>query len=101
FEHYRIDERTRQFFIFAQSDLGDEGVKNFGQLLHTQSELRSLLHKALVKCCTTTETSRNKMSTSEDEEEDLTPDLEELDYENDNDERTTLNQILQKISDCN
>jgi len=27
FEHYRIDERTRQFFIFAQSDLGDEGVK--------------------------------------------------------------------------
>ncbi|CAF5195116.1 unnamed protein product [Rotaria magnacalcarata] len=38
FEHYRIDERTRQFFIFAQSDLGDEGVKNFGQLLHIQSE---------------------------------------------------------------
>ena len=27
FEHYRIDERTRQFFIFAQSNLGDEGVK--------------------------------------------------------------------------
>ncbi|CAM4764385.1 unnamed protein product [Rotaria magnacalcarata] len=99
FEHYRIDERTRQFFIFAQSDLGDEGVKNFGQLLHIQSELRSLLHKALVKCCTTTEKSLNKMSTSEDEEEDLTPDLEELDHENDNDERTTLNQILQKISD--
>jgi hypothetical protein len=27
FEHYRIDERTRQFFVFAQSDLGDEGIK--------------------------------------------------------------------------
>ena len=54
FEHYRIDERTRQFFIFAQSNLGDEGVKwvidpidfffsfdalrNYGQLLHIQSE---------------------------------------------------------------
>ena len=38
------------------------------------------------------------MSTSETEE-DITPDLEELDSEND-DERSTLSQILQKISDC-
>ncbi|CAF0959671.1 unnamed protein product [Rotaria sordida] len=97
FEHYRIDERTRQFFIFAQSDLDDEGVKNFGQLLHIQSELRSLLHKALVKCCTTSEKSLSRMSTS-DHEEDITPDLEELDSEND-DEHLTLNQILQKISE--
>ncbi|CAF2683209.1 unnamed protein product [Rotaria sp. Silwood2] len=97
FEHYRIDERTRQFFIFAQSDLDDEGVKNFGQLLHIQSELRTLLHKALVKCCTTSEKSLNKMSTS-DHEEDITPDLEELDSEND-DEHSTLTQILQKISE--
>ena len=38
------------------------------------------------------------MSTSETEE-DITPDLEELDSEND-DEHSTLSQILQKISDC-
>lgn len=38
------------------------------------------------------------MSTS-DAEEDLTPDLEELESEND-DERSTLSQILQKLSDC-
>ncbi|CAF1270168.1 unnamed protein product [Adineta steineri] len=97
FEHYRIDERTRQFFIFAQSDLGDEGVKNYGQLLHIQSELRLLLHKALVKCCTTSEKSLSKMSTS-DNEEDLTPDLEELDSENE-DEHLKLSHILQKLSD--
>ena len=33
-------------------------------------------------------------------EEDVTPDLEELDSGND-DEHSSLNQILQKISDCN
>ncbi len=60
--------------------------------------LRVLLHKALVKCCTTTEKSLSKMSTS-DQEEDLTPDLEEFESEND-DEHLTLSQILQKISDC-
>ncbi|UJR22782.1 hypothetical protein I4U23_025814 [Adineta vaga] len=97
FEHYRIDERTRQFFIFAQSDLGDEGVKNYGQLLHIQSELRSLLHKALVKFCTTSEKSLSRMSTS-DQEEDVTPDLEELDSENE-DDKTKLSHILQKLSE--
>ena len=39
------------------------------------------------------------MSTS-DTEEDITPDLEELDSEND-DDNIKLSQILQKISDCN
>ncbi len=38
------------------------------------------------------------MSTS-DQEEDLTPDLEEFESEND-EEHLTLSQILQKISDC-
>jgi hypothetical protein len=38
------------------------------------------------------------MSTS-DNEDDLTPDLEELDSEND-DEHVKLSQILQKISEC-
>ena len=33
-------------------------------------------------------------------EEDVTPDLEEVDSGND-DEHSSLNQILQKISDCN
>ncbi len=61
--------------------------------------LRLLLHKALVKCCTTNEKSLSKMSTS-DNEEDLTPDLDEFDSEND-DEHLTLTQILQKISECN
>ncbi|CAF0889004.1 unnamed protein product [Adineta ricciae] len=102
FEHYRIDERTRQFFIFAQSDLGDEGVKNYGQLLHIQSELRLLLQKALVKCCSTSEKSLTRMSTSDPEEEedaiDITPDLEELDSEND-DDHVKLSQILQKLSE--
>ncbi len=39
---------------------------------------------------------------NEEAEGDITPDLEEFDSENDNDdhEHTTLNQILQKISDC-
>ncbi len=61
--------------------------------------LRGLLHKALVKCCTTNEKSLSKMSTS-DNEDDITPDLEELDSEND-DENLKLSQILQKISECN
>jgi hypothetical protein len=39
------------------------------------------------------------MSTS-DNEDDLTPDLDEFDSEND-DENLTLTQILQKISECN
>ncbi len=60
--------------------------------------LRELLHKALVKCCTSNEQSESKMSTS-DNEGDITPDLEELESENE-DERSTLTQILQKISDC-
>ena len=38
------------------------------------------------------------MSTS-DNEEDVTPDLEELESEND-DEHLTLSQILQKLSEC-
>ena len=88
--------------------------RNFGQLLHTQSEydyskinfksfylfrLRLLLHKALVKCCNKTDKSLSKMSTS-DAEQDATPDLEELDSEND-EEHSTLSHILQKISECN
>ena len=52
-----------------------------------------------MKCCTSNEQSDTKMSTS-DNEADITPDLEELESEND-DERSTLTQILQKISDCN
>jgi hypothetical protein len=39
------------------------------------------------------------MSTS-DNEDDITPDLEELDSDND-DENLKLSQILQKISECN
>lgn len=96
FEHYRIDERTRQFFIFAQSDLGDEGIRNYGQLLHIQSELRTLLRRALMKCCSISEQTVSKMSI-DDTEEDLTP---ELDSENDDEEDSqSLSQILQKISD--
>ncbi len=52
-----------------------------------------------MKCCSSNEKSVSKMSTS-DNEEDITPDLEEFDSEND-DEHSTLTQILQKISDCN
>jgi hypothetical protein len=55
--------------------------------------LRLLLQKALIKCCTTSEKSFSR------NEDDVTPDLEELDSEND-DENVTLSQILQKISEC-
>lgn len=48
-----------------------------------------------MKCCT-----NNEKSVSSGTEEDITPDLEELDSVND-DEHSTLNQILQKLSDCN
>lgn len=59
--------------------------------------LRLLLHKALVKCCTTSDRSLSRMSTS-DQEEDITPDLEELESEME-DERQKLSHILQKLSE--
>ncbi|CAF1176407.1 unnamed protein product [Didymodactylos carnosus] len=49
FERYRPLERTRQFFLFAQTDLGRDGIKNYGKLLTSQSELRDLVDKALSK----------------------------------------------------
>lgn len=74
--------------------------KKIDNKFYVSFRLRTLLNEALVKCCTTSEKSVSKMSTSEDEEEkDATPDLEELDSDNE-EEHTTLTYILQKISDC-
>ncbi len=85
------------YFIFNQSNV--EYIEKFDLKSLILFRLRLLLHKALVKCCTTNEKSVSKMSTS-DNEDDITPDLEELDSEND-DENLKLSQILQKISECN
>jgi hypothetical protein len=57
------------------------------------------MHKALVKCCTTSDKSVSRMSTS-DNEDDITPDLEEMESGNDDTEQLKLSQILQKISEC-
>ena len=58
------------------------------------------MHEALVKCCSATEKSLSKMSSSD---QDITPDLEETEEQpsdTDNDGQETLTGVLQKISDC-